>query len=360
MPRKSPKRKSNRLHSANPIRAVIWIDGSAVRKKFTKDYEKARRDLQQSRVQLDRFIATDQPQFSRWLNSHFGALLTELRELSRQLMEDESLIYLVETEAFLTGDSYARAYREVTQARDNPEPPFDEHEASEHDQQSSGSESASDHGGSGNGSKKKGGDPFEAFFEDLFGPADSNDSDEPGWAEPGPAGARRQRSEDPGSKSPGVKELYRALVRQLHPDRLQEMTPQKTEWWHQAQKAYQAGDAEQLEVILTLCAIGEAGTTAQTSVSLLQRITAQVKSSLRQLKQELAEARRNPAWNFSNRTDLAELASQTRRTLTQDRDQLRFKAQQYRATIAKWQAAADRLKRPRRRKRQTHDSDCPF
>jgi hypothetical protein len=52
------------------------------------------------------------------------------------------------------------------------------------------------------------------------------------------------------------------------------MTAQKTEWWHQAQAAYEAGDAEQLEVILTLCEIGESGTTAHTSASLLQRITA--------------------------------------------------------------------------------------
>lgn len=354
MPRKSPKRKSSRLHSANPIRAVILIDGTAVRRKFTKDYEKARRDLKLSRAQLDQFIATDQPQFSRWLNSHFGALLTELRELSQQLRADEDLIYMVETEAFLSGDSYARAYREVTQARDHPEPPFDENKASDDDQESSGPNSGSDNP---DHEKKQDRDPFEAFFEDLFG---QGEPDGPGWEQPGHPGARRQRSDDGDSKSPRLKELYRALVRRLHPDRLQEMTPQKTEWWHQAQKAYQAGDAEQLEVILTLCEIGEAGTTARTSVSLLQRITAQIKSSLRQLKQELAQARRNPAWNFSNRADLESLASQTRRALTQDRDHLRFKAQQYRATIAKWQAAADRLKQPRRRKRRTHDSDCPF
>ena len=81
-----------------------------------------------------------------------------------------------------------------------------------------------------------------------------------------------------------LKELYRAVVRRLHPDSQQEMTAQKTEWWHQAQAAYEAGDAEQLEVILTLCQIGDSGTTAHTSASLLQRITAQLKSSLREIK----------------------------------------------------------------------------
>ena len=31
-----------------------------------------------------------------------------------------------------------------------------------------------------------------------------------------------------------LKELYRAVVRRLHPDSQREMTAQKTEWWHKA------------------------------------------------------------------------------------------------------------------------------
>jgi hypothetical protein len=46
-------------------------------------------------------------------------------------------------------------------------------------------------------------------------------------------------------------------LRRLHPDTQREMTAQKSEWWHQAQAAYEAGDLEQLEVILTLCEIGD-------------------------------------------------------------------------------------------------------
>ena len=90
------------------------------------------------------------------------------------------------------------------------------------------------------------------------------------------------------------------------------MTVQKTEWWHQAQTAYAAGDVEQLEVILTLCEIGDSGTTAHTSASLLQRITAQLKNSLREIKRQITGQRRDPAWNFSRRTDHEALAVQTR------------------------------------------------
>jgi len=47
------------------------------------------------------------------------------------------------------------------------------------------------------------------------------------------------------------------VVRRLRPDIQREMTPQKTEWWHQAQAACEAGDVEQMEVILTLGEIGD-------------------------------------------------------------------------------------------------------
>src|SRR5580700_3407413 len=80
-------------HAANHCRALVPVDGSRIRKKIKKDYEKALRDLDKSRRQLDQFHQADQPQFTRWLNSHFDALLTELRELSRKISVDEQLIY---------------------------------------------------------------------------------------------------------------------------------------------------------------------------------------------------------------------------------------------------------------------------
>jgi hypothetical protein len=90
----------------------------------------------------------------------------------------------------------------------------------------------------------------------------------------GPRTGQHTESTASAHASTRLKELYRSVVRRLHPDSQREMTAQKTEWWHQAQMAYEAGDVEQLEVILTLCEIGDSGTTANTSASLLQRITA--------------------------------------------------------------------------------------
>ncbi|MCX6923338.1 MAG: hypothetical protein NT154_09045 [Verrucomicrobia bacterium] len=276
-------------------------DGADIRKKIRKAYEKALRDLENSRRLLDRFHQADQPQFTRWLNSNFGALLTELRELNQKLAAADAIVILVQQEVLFGGSSYARAYQRVMGLKENPEPPpprpggSPEWDAFE----------AGDEWGSPGDEEEL----AEEFMNDFFGTSGRG---------AGPGEARNSRT---GRATPAapihaakrLKELYRAVVRRLHPDSQREMTAQKTEWWHQAQAAYEAGDAEQLEVILTLCEIGEAGTTAHTSASLLQRITAQVKSSLREIQRQLKATRREPAWNFSGRTDHAAIADRVGR-----------------------------------------------
>lgn len=267
MPRRAPRQKIHGesdvcAQASNYCRAVVRGDGTGIRKKIKKDYEKALRDLENSRRVLDQFQQRDQPQFTRWLNSHFGALLTELRELNLKLAADEAVVFMVQDEVMFGGGSYARAYQRVMELRDNPEPT---------PPPPPGGEQIRDpfEGGPGWGNPDDEDDTLKAIFEELlgeFGP------DERPWEETGRQAGQTPQAAAPAHVSKQLKELYRAVVRRLHPDSQREMTAQKTEWWHQAQAAYEAGDAEQLEVILTLCEIGESGTTAHTSASLLQRI----------------------------------------------------------------------------------------
>ncbi len=349
MQRRAPRRKPNgrtvpHAHPVNHVRAIVLVDGTEIRKKIKKGYEKAVRDLEISRRQLDQFHHTDLPLFTRWLNTHFGAMLTELRELSQQMAADEALIFQVENEVMFGGGSYARAYQRVMELRENPEPlPPPPTGGADRDEEWNPFGARPEAGDCEDGE-----DPLEAMFKEIFG--DFGPGERP-RAQRGPRGGLHPESAAPAHKATRLKELYRALVRRLHPDSQREMTAQKTEWWHQAQVAYEAGDAEQLEVILTLCDIRESGTTAQTSASLLQRITAQLKNSLREIKRQLAGRRRDPAWNFSSRTNHDALAVQIRRELTDDLGRMRYQCRQVQSLIAKWKAAAERIKQPRRRKR---------
>src|SRR5665213_1504671 len=333
-------------HPANHSRALVRVDGAGIRKKIKKDYEKALRVLENSRRQLDQFHQTDLPQFTRWLNTHFGALLTELRELSQKMAADEELIIQVENEAMFSGCSDARAYQWVMELRENPEPPQprpagDGEPAGERDPFGSRPES-------GNDDEE---DPMEELMNEFFRKFGSGARPQDNH---GPRNGQHTESGVPAQASTRLKELYRAVVRRLHPDSQREMTAQKTEWWHQVQAAYEAGDAEQLEVILTLCEIGDSGTTAHTSASLLQRITAQLKNSVRQIKRQLRELRCDSAWNFSQHADHNALAVQTRRSLTGDLERMRYQSRMIQEMIEKWKVAAERLKHKPRRWQKSH------
>jgi hypothetical protein len=122
MQRRAPRQKAHgrsdiHPHAGNHCRALVRVDGTGIRKKIKKDYEKALRDLDASRRVLDQFQRTDQPQFTRWFNGQFGALLTEIRELNLKLATDEEIVFMVQQEVMLGGGSYARAYKWVMELR---------------------------------------------------------------------------------------------------------------------------------------------------------------------------------------------------------------------------------------------------
>jgi len=352
MTRRAPGRptKNHAVPPGKHCRALVLVDGTAIRKKIKKDYDKAARDLANSRRQLDEFHQTDLPEFTRWLNTHFGAMLTEIRELSHKLAADEELIYQVQNEAVFGGGSYAQAYKRVIDFRENPPPPPPPPPT---DEDGAGRERKPPGGGAESGDFDDEVDPLEAFFNEMFG---FDPEDDGSWEGNHSRGESRARPTTPANASARLKDLYRTLVRRLHPDIQREMTPQKTEWWHQAQAAYQAGDADQLEVILSLCEIGDSGTTTHTSASLLQRITAQLKSSLREIKRQISGHRRDPAWGFSRRADHEGMVHETRRTLTGELEGIRDRWRQTQNLIAGWKAAAERRQKPRRR---TPRADSP-
>lgn len=334
---------------ANPCRALVPVDGQAIRKKIKRDYERVLRNLEAARAALQQFETIDLPQYQRWFNGCFGALLTEIRELTAKIAANESLIFQVESDVMFGGKTYAEAYHRIMELRENPTPP-----------ESPGRDGSPD--------------PFDA--ETPFDDSDFEDADDPfdgpSSGEWGGSRAKEERRRPPSGEplhgspttpaAPRLKYLYRQLVRRLHPDSQKNMTPQKTEWWHQAQAAYTSGDANQLEIILTLCDIDEHGPTVHTSASMLQKITLQLKSSLRHLKRQLLERRKDPAWNFSRTAQREPLQDRIRHGMMLDLTELREYWARTQAIIAIWKEAAERRKKPRKPmpQQRAREMDLPF
>lgn len=237
-------------------------------------------------------------------------------------------MFEVESEAYDFGISFKQAYRRVMERRENPvkrdpdpnpefggsppseEPAYGDSTSADRDFESEWSEFDEE---------------FESLFEQIFGIPPSGGH----RRQPGPA-----THQDPASRR--VKTLYRSVVRRLHPDVQSEMSSQKLEWWHQAQSAYEKDDAEQLEMILTLCEIEDSGTTSQASVSLLTRITNQFRSTLRSIKREISRFKRDPAWNFSIHPNPERLSSKIESNLRSELFQAQCVLSSVEAQIAEW------------------------
>jgi hypothetical protein len=336
-----PNRKKKKVADLprNVCRALVLIDATAIRQKAKREYEQALRELEKTRNESDTFHQEDKPRFQKWLNSEYGALLTELREAHQKLEAKRNLLFEVESEVFVSNISYARAYQKVLHRKEHED-------ASDRERDSA---SGSDEAAGGGDSTQSNDADFKNFSDSELD--ELLDELEDGFAEafgiPKDEIQPRSANKEPVAQPNRIKELYRALARRLHPDTQREMTGQKLEWWHQAQCAYEAGDVAQMEVILTLCEIAEKGTTTHTSVSLLQRITRQFKSSLRALRSQLAEYRRDLAWNFSKRTDLKAFARQIQQGLENDLSNFQDQLATIETQFRQWEEQRKRTRRGR-------------
>jgi hypothetical protein len=312
---------------------LLVIDSSPVRKKARREYEKVQRDIEKAKAELERFRTEDQPQYAKWLNSHFGALITETRELHEKLYAAQQLVSEVHHEFYLGEHrSIHSAYLAVIRRREHPEE-F-EKEMKEADEED---------------------DQFRREFENMFGKSEEEFFAKFGFGPdrgPDPFFPRETKSSKPKPTLARLKDLYRSLARRLHPDSGGPRSPQEIEWWHQTQAAYQSGDIEQLELILTLAEMQHNGA-KEASVSILQQITDQFKQGLRELKRELKQYRHDAAWNFSKLIDHAPILHQTRESLEAEKMTLAMQLHKFQAQIDAWKLLGETLPGRRRRPGQT-------
>lgn len=276
--------------------AVIAVDSAQVRKKFTRDYEKAMRDMEAVKAQLRQFEERDKPQFLRWLHHEFGTSLTEMREVSSKLRTQEELLFRIQNLSLFEGLSPRKAYDYVM------------HEQEEAQRQHREAEEERRNGGQQHRTKREKGRNSSYEEEDPFlNSSPREDNNFP------PVDAKKMGKVEQERLS-RLKEVYRMVVRKLHPDTQQGMTQHKLDLWHQAQAAYEQEDADQLEVILALCEIEDHPSLRHTGLSVLQRLTAAFKRSIKPLKAELKKSQRDPAWNFSEKqsSEVKELSRRMR------------------------------------------------
>ncbi len=319
------------------------IDSQPIRDKARQEYHRLAEETEQVREQLEQFRKRDKPNYEQWYYSRFRELISEVRAARQKCEEKEQMLLDIQSEMIFGGADAFEAYERVTERYESAKAvdPRDADEDDEHDEEEEG-EPDFEFGKEKGEEQRRGGEEQRRGWEWNGG---SREREEDDWRNAGSSKATAKKS-----VTAHVKELYRALVRRLHPDKQREkMTRQKLERWYQVQAAYEKNDSEQLEILLSLCEIEDEETSERTTVSLVFRVTEEMKTTLRQLKTQLSSCKRDPAWNFSKRKDLTRLETTVRYALEDELEEWQEKLSSMEHQLNRLKGGGMRLSMRRRR-----------
>ena len=362
MPRGRTAQVANHTATADDRAAVflelVLIDQDPLRRAAAADCTDVMRSLECAREGWHRFEHKDKPAFARWRAREFGPLLSKARETEERIRESQALIHDVEMEMRRCFQDAHSAYQRVMFRRGNPSAPDIE-------------EPTAGHGAGSNGSgaarklsefeqealfqewvqKSLGTNPdkmddeaysttFEAFKSHMFRSA-------PPDPPPRNTQARSQREritpeqesaqeDEPTAIDVRVKELYRTLVRRLHPDLRADGSAAVSALWHEVQEAYAASDVPQLEILLAVTDIRLNPMNDQTSLSQMRAVVVELHRALSALEKSLEEAEREDAWDFARTGPDENLRVRVERELKTDLANRTARLQLLTRTIEVW------------------------
>ena len=332
-------------HKRSKNRQIVLLDQKPLRRKAALQCRRQMARLEKAKAEWKRFQQEDKAAFDRWMASTFGALLSGLREIEAAVSSREALIREVEMEMIFGGARSPRsAYARVQNRRDNPPPEADPRATPPPPprEDEEGFESS----------------PFgdipefeqEMLFDDFLrvvmglNPDRMNEREYEqmfakfrvnmlGQERPEP-----QPASTPQPEQSRLKELYRQLVRRLHPDTKADSDVAVSTIWHDVQEAYGDGNVERLEMLLAMTDLQSNATGEHTSLSQMRSVLAELRSSYNALQRNLRAAKKDPAWNFGRRQDRSVLEERVRGELKSRFLWHEGLLQQLDAKIAGWSA----------------------
>lgn len=372
--RKIPGHKPHPTHLSADRRLVL-VDQEPLRKKAAAECTRELAKLDALRAQWQRFEQEDQPRFGSWMARTFGDLLSLLRETDELIRQKESLVREVEAEMYF-GDArtYRAAYKAVMKRRAADEAEAETGFANDADEfQHPDEEGASDNGNpytkraaAGPVSEEQAEEMFREFLEDVLDihPKHLRKSEyaqlfakfkvEVLGMDPPSKGAspsnRTAPEPMPAAKTgpARLKEIYRILVRRLHPDSRTGAAGAVSALWHEVQTAYEKRDLDRLEMLLALSEIHTETVGTETSLFQLRSALQELRRSVQAMLRSLSRAKSDPAWDFSRSDDHSTLEAKLARQFKQDRSRQVAVLRELESLIAAWEPPPKSRKRKKR------------
>jgi hypothetical protein len=312
--------------------------------------------LERARSGWHRFERKDKPAFTRWRAREFGALLSNAREVEVQIRDGQALVHEVEMEMRRGFQDAHSAYQRVMFRRSNPSAvPEEQAEIPRNGEKAS--QKLSDfekealfqewvQRSLGTNPDKMDDEAysttFEAFKSHMFrSPLEEvrpeNTSRRAPRERMKQKSAGEEEVEEERKVDARVKELYRILVRRLHPDLRADANAAVSALWHEVQEAYAASDVPRMEILLALSDIEANHVSNQTSVAQMRAVVAELERALRALEKSLLEAEGEDAWNFAQAGPSADLRLRVERQLKSDLAARTMHLDVLTRTIAEWE-----------------------
>ena len=359
------------------IWTIVLIDQGPIRRKTSDNCQREMKRLEKARADWKRFEQEDRPAFERWRAITFGPLLSALREVCGKIQEKEALIDEVEAEMAMRGwHDYAMAYQrlriEKEQARARAE------RAAQRDAARAGAEGEHADGGDSQDESERAREenPFadledEMMFDEFarvvmgINPDRLSDAayermfaefkkkvlgEQEQWErERDTLPNRESAPTGEGNGASRLKELYRILVRRLHPDMRADTDPDVSALWHDVQEAYATGNVERLEMLLAFTDMQAENVSEHTTVSQMLAVLKEIRSSLHALLRTLSGAKRELAWDFARNTNRAPLEERLRKQLNRDITDREDHLRELESFIGSW--TIPKRSRPKRQSR---------
>ena len=359
-------------------RALVVIEQTKVRKKYIQGCKRTIKDLEKAKQEWEEFQSVDVPSYEQWYNQSFGSDLSQIREAHAKAQDLNSTLQEIRYWMMKRDMSPYEAYKLVMDRKANPEKyrTLDEEAAEREreqkrkwkekygkdffDEEEDFEDEEEDGEFFGDGKepseeelrmmfeffiqanpsiKSKMKDKgfydfmFERFKEDVLGRKSKN----PETDEVDPKSSVEDR----------IKNIYRILVRKLHPDYQAEITPYMQSLWHEVQEAYKAKDLERLETMLAISNIQTGDFSEEISVSQILNVQSEYKSQLKSLRAQIRKARKRVEWGFSKLTDTKPLSQKIRSDLKMELKSHQFHIQQFEKQLQAWSKPMQRVSKNR-------------
>ena len=322
---------------------IVPIDSTPLCNEALGAARTAMREISRLNKQIAEFERTIEPAFSRWERDNIGELLSRESELEAKIEALSELIEFATMQAFFTGKDPYEIYAKAAKGKASSAPEDKHAEATEDTDQREDEARARDAGYSPEEQD------FRAHLRTIFGrDPDSMRkaeyrhmfSEYKTWRakfEETTAAAASAKAKDIPAR---IKELYRHLVRRLHPDSGTQADPFFASLWHDLQEAYNNRDLERLEILLTITEVNKGGDSINSSLYHIRLVAKKMTSTLFGLEKRFAGIRKSDAWKFWHVNDRRQAEIKFRKAAKERVEDAEMDLAKLEAEIAHWKSEA--------------------